>query len=59
MTGSVTAGFVNGDAGIKPTSSLTWEKVNITAEELAELAQTIPYEIMLGFGPRIPVEVVD
>ena len=31
----------------------------ITADELAELAQTIPYEIMLGFSPRVPVEVVD
>lgn len=31
----------------------------ITADELAELAQTIPYEIMLGFGERIPVEVTD
>ena len=31
----------------------------ITADELAELAGTIPYEIMLGFAPRIPVEVVD
>ena len=31
----------------------------ITADELAELACTIPYEIMLGFGLRIPVEVVD
>jgi len=31
----------------------------ITADELAELAQTIPYEIMLGFGQRVPVEVVD
>ena len=31
----------------------------ITPDELAELAETIPYEIMLGFGARIPVEVVD
>ena len=31
----------------------------ITPDELAELAQTIPYEIMLGFGSRIPVEVID
>lgn len=31
----------------------------ITPDELAEQAQTIPYEIMLGFGPRVPVEVVD
>lgn len=31
----------------------------ITPDELAELAETIPYEIMLGFGARLPVEVVD
>ena len=31
----------------------------ITADELAELAQTIPYEIMLGFSARVPVRVVD
>ncbi len=31
----------------------------ITADELAELVQTIPYEIMLGFSARIPVRVED
>ena len=31
----------------------------ITADELAGLAGTIPYEIMLGFGPRVPVELAD
>ena len=31
----------------------------ITPDELAELAGTIPYEIMLGFSARIPVEVTD
>ena len=31
----------------------------ITPDELAELAETIPYEIMLGFGDRVPVEVCD
>ena len=31
----------------------------ITPDELAELAQTIPYEIMLGFGARVPVEMID
>lgn len=35
LTGSVAAGFVNGDVGLKPTSGLTWEKVNIVAEEVA------------------------
>ena len=31
----------------------------ITPDELAGLAGTIPYEIMLGFSERVPVEVVD
>ena len=31
----------------------------ITPDELAEQAETIPYEIMLGFGARVPVEVCD
>ena len=31
----------------------------ITPDELAEQAETIPYEIMLGFGARIPVEAAD
>ncbi|MDO4865261.1 MAG: alanine racemase [Clostridia bacterium] len=31
----------------------------ITPEELAACAETIPYEIMLGFGARVPVEVID
>ena len=32
---------------------------DITVTELAELAETIPYEIMLGFSERVPVEVAD
>ena len=31
----------------------------ITPDELAECAETIPYEIMLGFGARVPVQTVD
>ena len=31
----------------------------ITPDELAELAGTIPYEIMLGFSPRIPRVIAD
>lgn len=31
----------------------------ITPDELAEYAETIPYEIMLGFAARVPVEVID
>lgn len=35
LSGLAQASFVNGDSGIKPTSKLTWEKVFITAEEIA------------------------
>lgn len=31
----------------------------ITPDELADLADTIPYEIMLGFSPRVTVEYID
>ena len=31
----------------------------ITPDELAELAGTIPYEIMLGFGPRVRTQLTD
>ncbi|MBQ8952633.1 MAG: alanine racemase, partial [Clostridia bacterium] len=31
----------------------------ITPDELAELAQTIPYEIMLGFGARVTKRETD
>lgn len=31
----------------------------ITPDELAALADTIPYEIMLGFLPRVPVEAAE
>lgn len=31
----------------------------ITPDELAERADTIPYEIMLGFLPRVPREIAD
>lgn len=32
---------------------------SITPDELAARAETIPYEIMLGFQPRVPREIVD
>ena len=34
-------------------------EARISADELAELAQTIPYEIMLGFSERVPVVCAD
>lgn len=60
MTGSVTAGFINGDTGLKPTSNMTWDKVYVTAEELAVIVP-IPeavlddadYDIFGEAKPRI------
>ena len=34
-------------------------EARITPDELAERAETIPYEIMLGFGPRVSRRTVD
>ena len=34
-TGTVDAYFVSGDTGLKQTTNMTWDKVFITAEELA------------------------
>lgn len=36
-TGLATANFLSGDAALKPVSNLTWDKVFITAEEIAVL----------------------
>ena len=33
--------------------------LGLTQQELARLAGTIPYEIMLGFGTRVTRRVVD
>ena len=60
MTGTVSASFVNGDTGLKPTSFMTWDKVYITAEELAVVVP-IPeavlddadYDIFGEVRPRI------
>ncbi len=60
MTGSVTADFVNGDTGLKPTSAMSWDKVYITAEELAvivpipeALLDDTTYDIFGEVRPRI------
>ena len=60
MTGTVSADFVNGDTGLKNTSQMTWDKVYITAEELAVIVP-IPeavlddseYDIFSEVRPRI------
>ena len=60
MTGTVSADFVNGDTGLKNTSQMTWDKVYITAEELAVIVP-IPeavlddsdYDIFGEVRPRI------
>lgn len=60
MAGNVDAYFVNGDNGLKQTSKMTWDKVFITAEELAVIVP-IPeavladssYDIWAQVRPRI------
>ena len=67
LVGRVCMDMVMADVTDIPDVSLDDEVVllgrqgdeRITPDELAELAETIPYEIMLGFGSRIPVEVTD
>ena len=67
LVGRVCMDMVMADVTDIPDASLEDEVVllgrqggeRITPDELAELAGTIPYEIMLGFSSRIPVEVID
>lgn len=55
-----TAGFINGDTGLKPTTSMTWGNVILTAEEIATIVP-IPqnvlddadYDIWANVRPRI------
>lgn len=60
LTGLATAGFVSGDTGYKPTSNLTWDKVYITAEELAVIIPVpeaviadASYDMWAEIRPRI------
>ncbi len=67
LVGRVCMDMVMADVTDIPEVSLDDEVVllgrqgdeRITPDELAELAETIPYEIMLGFSDRVPVEVID
>lgn len=60
MTSNITADFVNGDTGLKPTGAAAWDGVTITAEELAVIVP-IPeavlddadYDIWGEIYPRI------
>lgn len=55
-----TAEFINGDTGLKPTTDMTWDKVTLTAEEIATIV-VIPenvlddsdYDIWASVLPRI------
>ena len=54
------AEFINGDTGLKPTTDMTWDKVTLTAEEIATIV-VIPenvlddsdYDIWASVLPRI------
>lgn len=67
LVGRVCMDMIMADVTDIPGVSLSDEVVllgrqggeRVTPDELAALAETIPYEIMLGFGDRIPVRVID
>lgn len=60
LTGLATASFIGGDTGKKPTSNLTWDKVFVTAEEIAvnipipeAVLDDADYDIWAEVRPRL------
>lgn len=54
------AGFINGDTGLKPTTAMAWDKVILTAEEIAcmvvipqNVLDDADYDIWANVKPRI------
>ena len=60
LTGLITAGFVDGDTGLKPTSNLAWDNKYINAAELAcivpipeKVLDDVGYDVWAEVRPRI------
>lgn len=60
LSGLITAGFVDGDTGLKPTSNVAWENKYINAAELAcivpipeKVLDDVAYDVWAEVRPRI------
>ena len=60
LAGLITAGFVDGDTGLKPTSNISWENKFINAAELAcivpipeKVLDDVAYDVWGEIRPRI------
>ena len=60
LAGLITAGFVDGDTGLKPTSNVAWENKFINAAELAcivpipeKVLDDVAYDVWAEVRPRI------
>ena len=60
LSGLITAGFVDGDTGLKPTSQVAWENKYINAAELAcivpipeKVLDDVAYDVWTEIRPRI------
>ena len=60
LAGLITAGFVDGDTGLKPTSNISWENKFINAAELAcivpipeKVLDDVAYDVWAEIRPRI------